>query len=146
MSYIQVRVISLYTISNSIILSDDFFLSSSVFVYVSVIRKAYHFRLLLYNAILKISTIRLCVSNRKYCLNLLKCNKNLLHTCIKWDDQTSRNVGIRGLLTGLQLVHILGTNGLQISFCRVQEWVIIPPQNTVGTQQILLHMYEGPLQ
>lgn len=145
MSFIQVRVISLYTISNSIILSDDFFFLLQ-FLFMFPLRKAYHFSLLLYNAILKISTIRLCVSNRKYCLNLLKCNKNLLHTCIKWDDQTSRNVGIRGLLTGLQLVHILGTNGLQIGFCGVQEWVIIPPQNTVGTQQILLHMYEGPLQ
>lgn len=30
------QCISLYTISNSIILSNDFFLSSSVFVYVSV--------------------------------------------------------------------------------------------------------------
>lgn len=145
MSYIQVRVISLYTISNSIILSDDFFFLLQ-FLFMFPLRRAYHFLLLLYNAILKISTIRLCVSNRKYCLNLLKCNKNLLHTCIKWDDQTSRNVGIRGLLTGLQLVHILGTNGLQIGFCGVQGWVIIPPQNTVGTQQILLHMYEGPLQ
>lgn len=145
MSFIQVRVISLYTISNSIILSDDFFFLLQ-FLFMFPLRRAYHFRLLLYNAILKISTIRLCVSNRKYCLNLLKCNKNLLHTCIKWDDQTSRNVGIRGLLTGLQLVHILGTNGLQIGFCGVQGWVIIPPQNTVGTQQILLHMYEGPLQ
>lgn len=145
MSYIQVRVISLYTISNSIILSNDFFLSSSVFVYVSVKKSISFSSTFIQCNIKNINYTAVCIK-QKVLLNLLKCNKNLLHTCIKWDDQTSRNVGIRGLMTGLQLVHILGTNGLQIGFCWVQGWVIIPPQNTVGTQQILLHMYEGPLQ
>lgn len=37
------------------------------FLFMFPLRRAYHFSLLLYNAVLKISTIRLCVSNRKYC-------------------------------------------------------------------------------